>query len=55
MNYTRLKIDYTVGPVYSGHLGTNQKCPDFPGHKESFGTTTKCVDYAGVLIFKCLD
>ena len=21
----------------------------------SFGTTTKCVDYAGVLIFKCPD
>ena len=21
----------TVKPVYSGHLGTNLKCPDFPG------------------------
>ena len=33
------------------------KCPDFPGQlydkAAPFGTITKCVDYAGVLIFKC--
>ena len=52
----------TVKPVYYGHLGTNQKCPDYQGvlifqvslhEKASFGTITKCVDYAGVLILKC--
>ena len=54
----------TVEPVYSGHLGTKQKRPDYIGvlifqvslyNKESFGTITKCVDYAGVPIFKCPD
>ena len=53
---------YTVLLVYYGHLGTNQTCPDCQGililqvilyDKVSFGTSTKCVDYAGVLIFKC--
>ena len=32
------------------------KCPDFPGQltlKDYFGTSTKSVDYVGVLIFKC--
>ena len=46
-------------PVYYRHLGTNKKCPDyqgdFPCQFISFGTITKCVDYAGVLIFKCPD
>ena len=54
----------TVEPVYYGHLGTNQKCPDYPDvlvfqvslyDKAPFGTIAKCVDYAGVLIFKCPD
>ena len=49
----------TVEPVYYGHLGTNQKCPDYQGvlifqvssyDKAPFGTITKCVDYARVLI-----
>ena len=34
------------------------RLPDFPVSlydKASFGTITKCVDYAGVLIFKCPD
>ena len=55
---------YTEEPVYYGHLGTNQKCPDYQGvlifqvtlyDKPQFGTITKCVDYAGVLIFRCPD
>ena len=52
----------TVEPVYYGHLGTSQKCPDYQGvlifqvslhDNVSFGTTARCVDYAGVHIFKC--
>ena len=34
------------------------KCPDFQVSlydKAPFGTITKCVDYAGVPIFKCPD
>ena len=51
-------------PVYYGHLGSNQKCPDYQGvlivqvslyDKAPFRTITKCLDYAGVLIFKCPD
>ena len=54
----------TVEPVYYGHLGTNEKYPDYQGvliiqvslyDKAPFGTITRYVDYAGVLIFKCLD
>ena len=54
----------TVEPVYYGHLGTSQKCPDYQGvlifqvslhNNVSFGTTARCVDYAGVHIFKCPD
>ena len=50
--------------VYCGHLGTNKKCPDYPGvliyqvslyNKAPFGTITKCVDYVDILIFKCPD
>ena len=46
-------------PVYCGHLGTNQKRPDYQGvlifqvclhDNVSFGTLTRCVDYAGVHI-----
>ena len=53
-----------VEPVYYGHLGTSQKCPDYRGvlifqvslhDSVSFGTTARCVDYAGVHIFKCPD
>ena len=56
--------DSTVEPVYYGHLGTSQKCPDYQGvlifqvslhDNVSFGTTARCVDYAGVHIFKCPD
>ena len=52
---------YTVEPVYYGHLGTSQKCPDYQvvlifqvslHDNVSFGTTARCVDYAGVHIFK---
>ena len=61
-NTTAKYMKYTVEPVYYGHLGTNQKYPDYQGvlifqvnlhDKAQFGT--KCVDYAGVLIFKCPD
>ena len=54
----------TVEPEYYGHLKTNQKCPDYQGglifqvslyDKAPFGTITKGVDYAGVLISKCPD
>ena len=53
----------TVEPaVCYGYLGTSHKCPDYQGvpqvslyDKALFGTITKCVDYAGVLIFKCPD
>ena len=43
-------------PVYYGHLEAIHKYPDYQGvHvKASFGTITKCVDDAGVLIFKSL-
>ena len=59
-----LEMLYTVEPVYYGHLGTSQKCPDYQGvlifqvslhDNVSFGTTARCVDYAGVHIFKCPD
>ena len=49
----------TVEPVHYGHLGTSQKCPDYQGvlifqvssyDKAPFGTITKSVDYACVLI-----
>ena len=45
--------------LYYGHLGTNQKYPDYQGvlifqvilyDKVPFGTSSKCVEYAGVLI-----
>ena len=51
----------TVEPVYYGHLGTSQKCPDYQGvlifqvslhDNVSFRTTARCLDYAGVHIFK---
>ena len=51
---------YTVEPVYYGHLGTNQMCPDYQGVliSRSFYMIKcnqgfqlhKCMDYAGVLI-----
>ena len=57
-------VPYTVEPVYYGHLGTNQRCPDYQGvlifqvslyDKAPFGTIARCPDYAGVHIFKCPD
>ena len=54
-------IGSTVEPVYYGHLGTSQKCPDYQGvlifqvslhDNVSFGTTARYLDYAGVHIFK---
>ena len=54
----------TVEPVYYGHLGTNRKCPNYQDvlifqvslyDKAPFGTITKCVDYAGVLITSVLE
>ena len=60
LGYKSAKI-CTVEPVYYGHLGTSQKCPDYQGvlifqvslhDNVSFGTTARCLDYAGVHIFK---
>ena len=57
-------VVYTVEPVYYGHLGTSQKCPDYQGvlifqvslhDNVSLGNTARCVDYADVHIFKCPD
>ena len=56
----------TVEPVYYGHLETSHKwprCPDYLGVLisrsfnmiKTFGIVTKCVDYAGILMFKCPD
>jgi len=52
-------LPHTVKPVYSGHLGTSLKCPDYLVFQVSlhvngyFGTITKCPDYGGVVpIFK---
>ena len=65
LNSERDTYEYcTVEPVYYGHLGTNQRCPDYQGvlifqvnlhDNVSFGTTARCVDYAGVHIFNCPD
>ena len=42
---------YTVEPVYYGHLGTSQRCPDYQGvlifqvslyDKAPFGTIARC-------------
>ena len=53
-----------VEPVYYGHLGTSQTYPDYQGvlifqvslhNNVLFGTTTRCVDYADVHIFKYPD
>ena len=55
---------YTVEPVYYGHLGTSQNCPDYQDDlifqvslhdNVSFGTTARCVNYAGVHLFKYPD
>ena len=51
----------TVELVYYGHLGTNKNCPNYQDvqvslyDNASFGTITKCVDYASALIFKYPD
>ena len=60
-----MSVHLTVKPVYYRHLGTNKNCLDYQGvlifqvslyDKASFGTITKCVDYASVLInwFHCI-
>ena len=50
--------------VYYEHLWTSQKCSDYQGamifqvslhNSVLFGTTARCVDYAGVHIFKYPD
>ena len=51
----------SVEPVYYGHHGTGKKCPGYQGvliflvnlyEKVRFGTSSKCLDYAGVHISK---
>ena len=63
-NTFHVAVINTVEPVYYGHLGTNQRCPDYQGvlifqvslyDKAPFGTIARCPDYAGVHIFKCPD
>ena len=49
------QIKCTVEPVYYGHLGTNQKCPDYQGILIFRVSLYGCVDYRGVLIVKCPD
>ena len=62
-NRTSKKKSYrgTYVLLYYGHLEPRQKCPDYQRvmifqvilcDKVPFGTTTECVDYAGVLIFQ---
>ena len=50
--------------MYYGHIGTTHKGPEYQGvlifqvslyDEAPFGTITKYVDYAGVLIFNCPD
>ena len=62
--YVCTYVCITVESVYYGHLGTNERCPDYQGilifqvslyDKASFGTIARCPDYAGVHIFKCPD
>ena len=57
LNVSDVAESCTVEPGYYGYLGTIHKCPDYKGlliihinlyAKASFGTTTKCVDRAGV-------
>ena len=64
LSFLQISYLYTVEPVYYGHLGTSQKCPDYQDvlifqvslhDNVSFGTTARYVDYAGVHIFKCPD
>ena len=66
MESTVIKVGFCriVEPVYYGHLGTKQRCPDYQGvlifqvslyDKAPFGTIARCPDYAGVHIFKCPD
>ena len=49
----------TAKPVYSGHLGTQQNCPDYrcPYFRGSFIhiyiVTVNCPYYRGVLISEC--
>ena len=65
MSKMLLRAVHAVQLVYYGHIGTIHKYTDYQGPvyliiqvslqvhaKAYFGTMTKCVDYAGVLIFK---
>ena len=40
-------------PLERRKVSRLSSCSDFPGDKVPFGALTECVDYAGVLIFKC--
>ena len=60
LRYIPICNGHTVKLVYYG-LGTIKKCPDYPvlifqvslHNNVSFGTTARCVDYAGFR--KCPD
>ena len=60
----QLNINYvaescTVETMFCEHIWTIHMCPKYQGiqyslhAKAPFVTITKCVDYAGILIFKC--
>ena len=63
MSNMLLRAVHAVQPVYYGHIVNIHKCTDYQGiqvslqvhAKAHFGTMIKCVDFAGVLIFKYPD
>ena len=66
MSLALLRAVHAVQHVYYGHIETIHMCADYRVSmiiqvslqihaKAHFGTMTKCVDYAGVLIFKYPD
>ena len=66
MSMMLLRAVYVVQLVYHKHIRTIQKFSDYQGvltiqvslqihTKAHFGIMAKCVDYAGVLIFKYPD
>ena len=49
----QFEVAYVVNTI--AKVSRLSRCPDFPGQFTLFGTTARCVDYAGVHIFKCPD
>ena len=64
LNVHHVAESCTVKPLYYGHLVAIHKCLNYQSvliiqfslyAKAPFETIAKCVDYEGVLIFKCPD